>query len=114
MLDASTCREEDGSLSTKVYRKKTHTDQYLAFKSHHPLHHKLGVVRTLLDRSDSIITKPEDREKEEEHVCQALKRCGYPDWSFKRVREQRKLTPEERKQKKGEKGETSKSTKANY
>ena len=61
------------------------------------------MVRTLLDRSDSIITKPEDREKEEEHVCQALKRCGYPDWSFKRVREQRKLTPEERKQKKGEK-----------
>ena len=96
MLDAATGIEEDGSLSIKVYRKKTHTDQYLAFKSHHPLHHKLGVIRTLLDRCDSIVTKPEDRKTEEEHVHNALKRYGCPDWAFKCVKEQRALTPEER------------------
>ena len=61
------------------------------------------MIRTLLDRCDSIVTKPEDRKTEEEHVHNALKRCGYPDWAFKRVKEQRALTPEERKQKKGEK-----------
>ena len=59
MLDASMRREENGSFSTKVYRKKTHTDQYLSFKSNHPLHQKLGVIRTLLDRGEAIASKPE-------------------------------------------------------
>lgn len=29
------------------YKKVTHTDQYLLFYSHHPLVHKLGVIRNL-------------------------------------------------------------------
>ena len=46
-LDTQITRHQDGSLSTKVYRKKTHNDKYLDFQSHHPLAHKLAVVRTL-------------------------------------------------------------------
>jgi len=50
-----------------VYRKKSHTDQYLNFGSHHPLNHKLAVIRTLLERCYSIVTEEDDRKKEE-HV----------------------------------------------
>ena len=45
---------EDGKLRTSVYRKSTHSDQYLLFESHHPLVHKLGVIRTLFHRADTI------------------------------------------------------------
>ena len=88
MLDTLSCRTEDGSLDVRVYRKKTHTDQYLDFRSNHPLHHKLGVVRTLLDRNDAITSKQSDKEKEEEHVRKALSRCGYPKWAMERVKKQ--------------------------
>ena len=35
-LDVTILHNNDGSLSTKVYCKPTHTDQYLQFSSHHP------------------------------------------------------------------------------
>ncbi|XP_072033222.1 uncharacterized protein [Amphiura filiformis] len=65
-LDTLIVRRDDGTIKLLVYRKATHTDQYLNFSSHHPLHQKLGVVRTLLDRKNKIIT--EDKDKEEEEV----------------------------------------------
>ena len=47
--------------------------------------HKLGVVRTLLNRADDIVTEEEDRVKEKEHIRKALHRCDYPDWAIDRV-----------------------------
>ena len=85
MLDTKSCRAEGGSLEVRVYRKKTHTDQYLNCVSNHPLHHKLGVVRTLLDRNDAITTKEEEKVKEEKHIRGALSKCGYPEWAVDRV-----------------------------
>ena len=35
-LDVTILHNDDGSLSTKVYCKPTHMDQYLQFSSHHP------------------------------------------------------------------------------
>ena len=64
-LDTIITRREDGSIKLLVYRKATHTDQYLSFQSHHPLRHKLAVIRTLLERSDSIVREEEDRKQEE-------------------------------------------------
>ena len=86
----------------KVYRKKTHTDQYLSFESYHPLPHKLRVIRTLYERANNIITEPEDQRQEIIHINNALRVCGYPDWFFKEVRE----WTVERQNSKGEEKET--------
>ncbi|XP_072171498.1 uncharacterized protein [Diadema setosum] len=50
-LDTRITERPDGKTKIVVYRKKTHTGQYLNFQSHHPLHQKLGVIRTLMDRA---------------------------------------------------------------
>ena len=49
-LDTAVLREPDGRLSTSVYRKPTHTDQYLAYDSHHPQSVKRGIVKCLYER----------------------------------------------------------------
>jgi len=87
-LDTLIVRKTDGRVKLLVYKKKTHTDQYLHFSSHHPLQHKLSVVKTLLDRSSQIVTEEEDREQEEHHIHTVLARCGYPDWSINHVKSQ--------------------------
>ena len=89
LLDALIQRKEDGSLKVLVYHKKTHTDQYLDFTSHHPLQHKLGVICNLYDRRENIVTETEDAAKEIEHIDQALGRSGYPKWSFEMVKKKK-------------------------
>ena len=86
-LDTLLDRWEDGSVKLLVYRKKSHTDQYLSFSSHHPLNHKLAVIRTLLERCYSIVTEEDDRRKEEEHVTKKLNKCDYPPWTIDRVKQ---------------------------
>jgi len=84
-LDTLSVKRPDGSLKVKVFRKPTHTDQYLLFDSNHPLDHKLGVVKTLHKRAHTIVTDPEDEQQEIQHVNEALKNCSYPDWAIKRA-----------------------------
>ena len=84
-LDAGIHVKDNGSLGVTVYRKPTHTDQYLLFDSHHPLDHKLGVVRTLFHRADTVVTDLEDRKREHSHLRGALRKCGYEDWVFQKA-----------------------------
>ena len=55
-LDTCISRYLDGSLDISIYRKPTHTDQYLHFDLHHPVAHKLSVIRTLVHRADIAVT----------------------------------------------------------
>ncbi|KAI8484583.1 hypothetical protein Bbelb_376900 [Branchiostoma belcheri] len=88
-LDTLTTLNPNRSLRVSIYRKATHTDQYLHFFSNHPLEHKLGVIKTLLHRANTIIRDPADRSSEIEHVTEALKKCGYPQWLIRKASEPR-------------------------
>ena len=87
-LDIKLIRNADGSIRLKIYRKATHTDQYLMFDSHHPIQHKLSVVRTLLNRKEDIITNEEDKQEEDDHIRAVLKTCKYPTWAIDRVQKE--------------------------
>ena len=104
-LDMKISHGEDGGIKIKIYRKPTHTDQYLLWNSEHPTAHKLSVVRTLYDRS-SVITEQQDREEEESHINQALKACNYPSWAInKGKREVQRNNNKEEKKKRGSRPE---------
>ena len=77
-LDVQLCREDDGTMSTTVYRKPTHTNQYLSFKSHYPTAHKVAVVRTLMTRGEQLSSSGVKQTEEEKQGVDALMGNGYP------------------------------------
>ena len=77
-LDTSVIRDSNGLLTSSVYRKPTHTDQYLAYDSHHPQSVKHGIVKCLYDRAKHLITKPSVIYEEKEHLSSVLVSNGYP------------------------------------
>ena len=77
-LDTSVIRDSNGLLTTSVYRKPTHTDQYLAYDSHHPQSVKRGIVKCLYDRAKHLITTLSVISKEKKHLSSVLVSNGYP------------------------------------
>ena len=51
----------------------------------------MGVIRTLFDRKDHIVTEDGDKQQKEEKIVRALKNCGYPQWTFKKVKDHMKV-----------------------
>ena len=77
MLDILTTWDNKGKLSFTVYRKPTHTDQYLQFSSNQPLTHKLGVIRTLYHRCQTLCSSEESKLNELDHLKRVLSVSGY-------------------------------------
>ena len=84
-LDTIVNPEVDGSLSITVYRKPTHTDQYLQWDSHHSLSAKFSVINTLSHRVNTVCSSPELLKQEKEHLRKALTQCKYPKWALDKV-----------------------------
>ena len=79
ILDLCTHILDDGSTKLTIYRKPTHADQYLNFKSHHPLVHKSSVVRILTTRAQEYVTDQTDKKAKLVHVRAALRANDYPE-----------------------------------
>ena len=84
-----------------MYRKPTHTDQYLAYDSHHPLVHKRGVVKTLVDRNDRVTSEPSDKVKDIEHIKKVLAVSGYPRNVVDRSKSTRSMSKKDKQENKG-------------
>ena len=84
-LDTIVKPEVDGSLSISVYRKPTHTDQYLQWDSHHHLSAKFSVIQTLSHRASTVCSNPELLQKEKDHLRNTLTKCKYPKWALDKV-----------------------------
>ena len=75
-LDILLSRNEDGTLGHKVFRKKSHTDNYLHADSHHYPAQKMGVLLNLFTRAFRISN---DTHIEEgiEHLKISFMNLGY-------------------------------------
>ena len=70
-------KQNNGEISVLVYRKPTHTDQYLHYSSHHQTSCKESVVSSLFNRAYSIITNKDHLHKENARIKQVFKENGY-------------------------------------
>ena len=85
-LDTLITPKSDGSLQTKVYRKPTHTNQYLKWDSHHAMSNKYSVIRSLLHRAKDICSSQELLEEEQKQIQEVLSICKYPTWAINRMK----------------------------
>ena len=69
-------KQNNEKISVLVYRKPTHTDQYLQYRSHHQTSCKKNVVPSLFNRAYSIITNKDDLTKENARIKQVLLKNG--------------------------------------
>ena len=77
-------RKPDRSIKVTLFQKPTNTNQY--FESHHPLQHKLSVIRTVMHGADTCITEEEDRISEYNHIKISVKICGNDNAVFTTAR----------------------------
>jgi hypothetical protein len=75
-LDVLIKRKSNGDLGHAVYRKKTHTENYLHASSHHHPNQKLGVLKTLATRAIRISDETH-LDKETDHLTKTFRNIGY-------------------------------------
>lgn len=68
-LDMSVTRDSHSLLTTSLYRKPTHTGQYLACDSHHPQSVKRAIVKCWHDRAKHLLRKPSELSRRRRNTC---------------------------------------------
>ena len=78
-LDCLIKRDNEGRLQTKVYRKKTHTGQYMHSTSNQPEHVKIGTTKTLVRRAKIVSSTEESLTDELDYIKKKMRLNGYPE-----------------------------------
>ena len=81
-LDTLITIQPDNTFSTTVYRKPTHTDQYLHWDSNHHITAKQSVFNTLAHRAKTVSSTQDSMDKELDHIKTSLKHCQFPSWAL--------------------------------
>ena len=81
-LDTLVTIQPDNIFSTSVYRKPTHTDQYLHWDSNHHITAKQSVFNTLAHRAKTVSSTQDHLYKELLHIKTALHHCQFPVWAL--------------------------------
>ena len=81
-LDTLVTIQPDNTFSTTVYRKPTHTDQYLHWDSNHHITAKQSVFNTLAHRAKTVSSSQVSFTKEMDHIKTALQHCQFPPWAL--------------------------------
>ena len=86
-LDTMVIPQSDGSLTTAVVRKPTHTDQYLQWDSCHAISAKFSMISTLFHRVKAVCSTTQWLQEEHEFLQKVLTRCKYPRWPIQQDKE---------------------------
>jgi hypothetical protein len=76
-LDMYIMKKED-RLVTRVYRKPTHTQQYIHWRSNHPKNNLLGVLKGLIHRAHMLTDEEKDLADELQLLNDVFISNGYP------------------------------------
>ena len=92
--------QEDGTLTSKVYSKPAHTDQYLQWDSHHNLACKYSVINTLTHRAKAVCSNCQLLKEELHHLECALTKCKYSRWAFQKILKEQESKKNKKKKRK--------------
>ena len=81
-LDTLVTIQPDNTFSTSVYRKPTHTDQYLHWDSNHHITAKQSVFNTLAHRAKTVSSTQDLLNMKISHIKTALHHCQFPAWAL--------------------------------
>ena len=86
-LDTQVVPGPNNTPITTVYRKPTHTDQYLCWDSNHYIGAKHSVYNTLAHRAKIVSHNKGALQKELQHIRNALQACQLPNWTLNRLQQ---------------------------
>ena len=86
-LDTLVNIEPNNTFSTSVYRKCTHTDQYLHWDSNHFITAKQSVYNTLAHRAKTVSSNQKALDQELQHIRRALWACQFPNWALNQLQQ---------------------------